>query len=537
MSRFVAAVVVALLTIACRGAHESTPASDREALQTITLPDMSSAAESVQRQIKERYAALQAALQKPDGSATEKAVAFGDMGKLLIAAELYDVAEACFLNARALAPTDMRWPYFLAHVYRFKNDPAKAATSFEHVLALSPNHVPTLVWLADAHLAQNQTDAAELLLAKARSLDSNSGAVLFGLGRVALAEQDYALAVKYLEGAIALGPRATRIQYPLALAYRGLGNRNKAEEHLKLRGEVDLPPADPLLEEVAGLLQNAAAYETRASKAMEERQWAEAVVNLRKAIEIAPANAQTRLNLGTALYLQQDPNGALEQYEAALRLSPGLAQAHFGVGVIMEGRGMDREAIDAFEAAVTSDPQYAEAQFSLANALRRTGRVKESLPHYEQVLRTSPAVSQASFGYAMGLVRLGRYREARTRLEDGMKIFPDQLGFAHALARILAAAPDDRVRDGARAMSIMNDLLKTQRTIAMAETMAMSLAELRRFDEAVRWQQDAIAGATEEKRDDLVRKLSLNLRLYQNQQPCRTPWSDDDPIHHPVGSQ
>src|SRR4030095_796207 len=149
----------------------------------------------------------------------------------------------------------------------------------------------------------------------------------------------------------------------------------------------------------------------------------------------------------------------------------------------------------------------------------------------------NPAVSQASFGYAMGLVRLGRYQEARARLGDGMKTFPDPPRFAHALARVLAAAPDDRVRDGTRAMTIMNELLKTQRTLAMAETMAMSLAELRQFDEAVKWQQGAIAAATESKRNDLLRTLSANLRLYQSGQPCRTPWPDDDPVHHPVGGQ
>ena len=40
---------------------------------------------------------------------------------------------------------------------------------------------------------------------------------------------------------------------------------------------------------------------------------------------------------------------------------------------------------------------------------------------------------------------------ARAASRAAMKAFPDQPGFAHALARLLAAAPDDRVRDGARA--------------------------------------------------------------------------------------
>ena len=122
-------------------------------------------------------------------------------------------------------------------------------------------------------------------------------------------------------------------------------------------------------------------------------------------------------------------------------------------------------------------------------------------------------------------------------LEAAMKTYPDQPGFAHALARLLAAAPDDRVRDGAQAVSIMNDLMKIQRSPTMAETMAMALAEARRFDEAVKWQQDAIAGAKETNRADLVPKLTVNLRLYQNGEPCRTPWRDDDPVHHPVSGQ
>ena len=48
----------------------------------------------------------------------------------------------------------------------------------------------------------------------------------------------------------------------------------------------------------------------------------------------------------------------------------------------------------------------------------------------------------------MALVRLRRFQEARDRLADGVKTYPDQPGFAHALARLLAAAPDARVRDG-----------------------------------------------------------------------------------------
>ena len=133
---------------------------------------------------------------------------------------------------------------------------------------------------------------------KAQSLDAESGAVRFVRGRLALARQDYAQAVMHLEAALARGPQATKIHYPLALAYRGLGDRRKAEEHLALRGEVDLPPIDPILEGLGNLLENAAAYETRGSKAIEARQWPEAVADLQKALSLEPDDALTHLNLG-----------------------------------------------------------------------------------------------------------------------------------------------------------------------------------------------------------------------------------------------
>jgi uncharacterized protein HemY len=74
-------------------------------------------------------------------------------------------------------------------------------------------------------------------LLKAQSLAPREAAALYGLGRVALEERDFAGAVKQLEAALALVPSASRVQYPLAMAYRGLGNTQQAEAHLRLRGE------------------------------------------------------------------------------------------------------------------------------------------------------------------------------------------------------------------------------------------------------------------------------------------------------------
>ena len=530
--RQLASLIAALGLVAACTSTPAPPKPSRPALKSVTLPDLATAAESVQSQVRTRYAALTAAIDTPDISAQMLADAYGEMGKLFIATEYYDAAQSSLENAAVLAPSDMRWPYYLGHVFRLKNDPANAVRAFERARVIKDDDVPTLVWLAEMHLALNEPKAAEAPLAKARVLTPDEGSVLYGLGRVALAQQNYAEAVSDLERALAAAPQATRLHYPLALAYRGLGRKDEAAAHVRQRGDGELTPADPLMAEVADLLQNASAFEARGAKALEDKQWSEAVAQLSKAIALAPNNASTRLNLGTAYYMQGDADRAMGQYREAIRLSPSFARAHFVLGLLLETRGDDRGAIDEFTSTVKADPKNLDARFSLANALRRSGRIEESLTHYDEILRADPSVSQASFGYAMGLVRLGRYLEARDRLDAAVKAFPDQPGLAHALARVLAAAPDDRVRNGVRAAAIVSALMKTQRSASLTETMAMTQAELGRFDQAVRWQREAIELARQTGRTD-VAGLTETLQLYESRRPCRTPWADDDPVHHP----
>ena len=97
------------------------------------------------------------------------------------------------------------------------------------------------------------------------------------------------------------------------------------------------------------------------------------------------------------------------------------------------------------------------------------------------------------------------------------------------MARLLAAAPDDRVRDGAQSIGLIQELLgKEQRAPDLGETMAMALAELGRYDEAIRVQRDLMTGAERRGLHDVTRRLAENLALYERHQPCRMPWSESE---------
>src|SRR5262245_12106450 len=517
-------------TIAC---GPSAPPARDVLLREITLPDISAASQPVQEQLRDAYAAMQQKVANPTAGAEERALAYGEMGKLFLATEYLDAAESCFADAMLLGPDDLRWPYFEAHVYRRRNQLDKAAVMLELLLLRDPKNVAALVWLADIRLLEGRPEAAETLLAKALALAPREAAALDRSGRAALARRDYAAAVKNLTSALELQPQASSLHYPLSLAYRGLGDTRQADAHLRLRGDVAVALNDPLMQQVAGLLQNSSAAEVRGAEALAQRRWADAVAELRQAIALAPDNAFAHLNLGTALYETNDSKGALAEFQTAVRLSPGLSKAHYAAGIVLEAAGRDAEAIAELTNAVATEPASVEAHMSLADALRRTGRNEESLPHYSEVISRSPAVSQAQFGYAMALVRLGRYKEARDRLDFTLKTYPDQPGIAHALARTLAAAPDDTVRDGPRALALMQPLVQTQRTIETAQTMAMALAEVGRFEDAAQWQRDAMAAAAQSNRRDLNGRLSENLSRYERRLPCRVPWPENDPVFRP----
>jgi hypothetical protein len=116
-------------------------------------------------------------------------------------------------------------------------------------------------------------------------------------------------------------------------------------------------------------------------------------------------------------------------------------------------------------------------------------------------------------------------------LAAAMTSFPNELAFALAAARVLAAAPDIRVRDGGRAMAIARALQSRQPpTIELAEIMAMAAAETGQYGDAVRWQRQAIEAAAGGSRRDLAERMAGNLTLYEQGRPCRMPWRDDESI-------
>lgn len=519
--RWIALMVWLVLGAACRGLP--APAASAPAFP---LPDVSKAAPSVQRQIRDQHAALERVI-SASPSPDERAAVFGELGKLLMAAQFTDAAARSFESAMEADDRDYRWPYYLAHLARTRGDTDAALVYFQQASRLKPDDVAARVWLGETYLQAGQADAAEPEFARARELDPASVSAVFGLGRTALARRDYRRAIALLEEVLARDPRAVSAHYPLSQAYAGAGDTRQAETHLRLRADHQVLPADPLIVELETLLDSPQTYEALGIRALDRHDLGSAAEQFRRGLALDPQSAALHHRLGTVLALRGDRGAARREFETAAGLSKDYYLAPFSLGLLLQEDGQHAAAAAQFDAALQARPDYVPARLRRASNLRRAGRDREAVAEYRRLLEANRDLSEARIGLATTLSALGQGRAARAVIEAGVT-GPDAQMFRHALARLLAASPDPAVRDGQQSLRMVHVLEKENRSLDLGETLAMALAEVGDFAGAAAVQRDLIAAADQMNQPAVKARLAANLARYARREPSRVPWTLDE---------
>ena len=94
------------------------------------------------------------------------------------------------------------------------------------------------------------------------------------------------------------------------------------------------------------------------------------------------------------------------------------------------------------------------------------------------------------------------------------------------LAFILATTPDEKLRDGRRAIALSKKAktLQPKPSFDVLDTMAAAYAEAGEFDTAIKTQKEAIELAPEGQREN----CGEILKLYESQQPRRKSTSENE---------
>ena len=412
--------------------------------------------------MREQLASLQAALaataKNPKTTGAALSEAYGTMGENYQAYSLNSAARECYLNASSLTPQDFRWVYLLARMDQQEDLTDDAIRRYHTARTLQPEYVAVPVNLGNIYLQLNRLEEAEENFKTALVIDKSSAASLYGLGQIALSQRSYAEAVKYFEAALALAPGANRIHYSLAMAYRNLGDAEKATAHLAQQGTVGVRVNDPLVDSLQELIKGERIHLIRGKLALESATYTEAIDEFRQAIRANRDSLPAHVNLGAALSQTGDLKGAAEHFAEALRIDPRNTNAHYNLAILLAKENKHGPAIPHLQYILSVDPKDVSARFFLAGELLKSERLEEALVEFSRVAEADPNNEEALLEQVKLFQQQRKYKQAMDNLKKGHERYPQKGQTAVMLAYLLAATPQYDLKDGARSFELAQQI-------------------------------------------------------------------------------
>jgi tetratricopeptide (TPR) repeat protein len=124
--------------------------------------------------------------------------------------------------------------------------------------------------------------------------------------------------------------------------------------------------------------------------------------------------------------------------------------------------GQADKAVEAFEAAIAARPGTPDFHNRLGTALVRAGRPEQAIGSFRTALELAPGYVQAHVNLGRALVVTGRVAEGLATLREGRRHAPHDPRLLHALAWMLATAPDAGRREAHEAVELAKELLELQ---------------------------------------------------------------------------
>jgi protein O-mannosyl-transferase len=348
-------------------------------------------------------------------------------------------------------------------------------TLFRHALAVMPNNYLAYDNLGKALQDQGRSDEAIASWTKAVQLAPGYSEAQYNLGTALLEQGRHAESIVHLQAAVKAAPGDANAHQNLANAYLKLGEL--AQATAEYAESATLAPDVPVFRRVLG------------SALLRQSKWNDAALVLSDAVRLEPGNAEANRNLGVALINQGRGGEALKYFEEAARLEPNNTDMRFNFGLALLDQNQPARAAEQFSECLRLNPDETRSHYRLAVALSQQHKLKEAISHYNEALRLSPE-------------------------------FPEAL---NGLARLLACAPEDALRDGPEAVKLAEKacaMTKNQRP-EMLTTLAAAYAEAGKFQDAIGIGQKARELATSNGQTALAAKAGELVQLWQSGRPLR----------------
>lgn len=239
---------------------------------------------------------------------------------------------------------------------------------------------------------------------------------------------------------ISLWEHAISVQPRASLAYANLA--------AQMYDQRDYVRAENLARQAIAIRpDNAAAHNVLANVLTEIGRLDEAEQHYLRALESRPNDPVYLYNYATLLRQKGKNEEAVRYLQKALEIRPDFAPALNGLAILYREAGRVAEAEQLYRRILEADPCEARALYNLGNLLYDTGRRDEALDLYRKALECDPTLVEAAINLAVEYENEGRWQDAFRVLNEAYNRVPTHERLRYRLGLLLAAAPDDRIRD------------------------------------------------------------------------------------------
>jgi len=297
-----------------------------------------------------------------------------------------------------------------------------------------------------------------------------------------------------------------------------------------------------------------------------------------KAIALQPGNAMPYIRRARIRADLKDTKGALDDLATALRVDPDNGWALLSRARIYQTTGDLKAAKADVEAALEKHPDLLERLEALdlrAIISAQAGDYDQAIQDLEQLVKVAP--KNADLLYKLGLLyemdkqsrnaiekftgalalltdkdkswqvyrsrgdcylNIGKHADSIADYKKAYKLEPDDSGLLNNFAWVLATSPDDKLRDGKRALEMaLKACEKTDyKRPHILSTLAAAYAETGDFDNARKWSAKAVElasakpadGDDEDASDDIKDSLEKELKSYKENKPTRELLNEEE---------
>lgn len=208
-----------------------------------------------------------------------------------------------------------------------------------------------------------------------------------------------------------------------------------------------------------------------------------------------------------------------------LKAHPNDPVHHDTVGILYLDSGRATEAAEHFRESLRWRPDFAPTRYNLGLALITQRRFDAAIVELELAVNLDPAHADAHNTLGAMYHATGRIREAAEQYRIAVTLRPDNIGARTNLTWILAASPDDSLRNPGEAVRVAQTTVDlTQREDASAlDTLAAALAATGDFDKAQGLARAALSLAKAAGNTAIASQIELRLRMYEQHRAFRLP--------------